>query len=109
MIRRPPGSTRTDTLLPDTTLVRSAAEGERPARLLHRGDARLPLVPGFTSEVIDAARRERRTGPLELPVHTAAQPQAGRGTERDADDVLEHRAVLVPANAGTGMNGRAHV
>src|SRR3546814_14626415 len=62
----------------------------------------LPLVPGFTSEVIDAARRERRTGPLELPVHTAAQPQAGRGTERDADDVLEHRAVLVPANAGTG-------
>src|SRR3546814_3955036 len=63
----------------------------------------LPLVPGFTSEVIDAARRERRTGPLELPVHTAAQPQAGRGTERDADDVLEHRAVLVPANAGTGI------
>src|SRR3546814_12639474 len=63
----------------------------------------LPLVPGFTSEVIDAARRERRTGPLELPVHTAAQPQAGRGTERDADDALEHRAGLVPATAGTGL------
>src|SRR3546814_6574735 len=84
-------------------LVGEAAEGDRPARLLHRCDAMLPLVPGFTSEVIDAARRERRTGPLELPVHTAAQPQAGRGTERDADDVLEHRAVLVPANAGTGI------
>src|SRR3546814_3969334 len=79
-------------------LVGEAAEGDRPARLLHRCDAMLPLVPGFTSEVIDAARRERRTGPLELPVHTAAQPQAGRGTERDADDVLEHRAVLVPSS-----------
>src|SRR3546814_5002177 len=35
MIRRPPRSTRTDTLFPYTTLFRSAT-GERPARIFRR-------------------------------------------------------------------------
>src|SRR3546814_11302919 len=38
MIRRPPRSTRTDTLFPYTTLFRSSRWGARPAGL---GDARL--------------------------------------------------------------------
>src|SRR3546814_21105594 len=33
MIRRPPGSTRTDTLFPDTTLVRSQAHGDQSEAL----------------------------------------------------------------------------
>src|SRR3546814_18948810 len=50
MIRRPPRSTRTDTLVPSTTLVRSrgaqAAAGaarDRPAFRLYRPQARLPV------------------------------------------------------------------
>src|SRR3546814_7519027 len=41
MIRRPPRSTRTDTLFPYTTLVRSCAlRGDRPACLLQRHSIR---------------------------------------------------------------------
>src|SRR3546814_15062018 len=47
MIRRPPGSTRTDTLFPDTTLFRSSERGKgtrlgrrRFARALARAEAR---------------------------------------------------------------------
>src|SRR3546814_17110666 len=49
MIRRPPGSTRTDTLLPDTTLFRSRVNGARAgrgsataalSRILRRGEER---------------------------------------------------------------------
>src|SRR3546814_3212626 len=38
MIRRPPRSTRTDTLFPYTTLVRSATCSEIPAGWVHRGN-----------------------------------------------------------------------
>src|SRR3546814_5020504 len=39
MIRRPPGSTRTDTLFPYTTLFRSAAGGVHTAKRKQRGQA----------------------------------------------------------------------
>src|SRR3546814_5801987 len=39
MIRRPPRSTRTDTLFPYTTLFRSAAGARKPATGLHRHHA----------------------------------------------------------------------
>src|SRR3546814_3966263 len=42
MIRRPPRSTRTDTLFPYTTLVRSALIGQA---VPHRGHAREPPAP----------------------------------------------------------------
>src|SRR3546814_18242285 len=66
MIRRPPGSTRTDTLFPYTTLFRSVEQSTHLARFLtglQRGDTaliweglhdvlveprRAPLIPGFT-------------------------------------------------------------
>src|SRR3546814_12741324 len=39
MFRRPPGTTRTDTLVPDTTLLRSGLRGVLDWELSHRGDA----------------------------------------------------------------------
>src|SRR3546814_4653074 len=44
MIRRPPRSTRTDTLFPYTTLVRSAARG-RGRTDRHRGPGRAHVAP----------------------------------------------------------------
>src|SRR3546814_5811787 len=57
MIRRPPRSTRTDTLFPYTTLFRSLHVGRSPSRARHQADDR--LVP---------ARRVDRLGrvPAEL-------------------------------------------
>src|SRR3546814_20564706 len=55
MIRRPPGSTRTDTLFPDTTLFRSEFEAkkiEEKVRVLPQGRT---LPPGVYSML-----RERR-------------------------------------------------
>src|SRR3546814_11671523 len=65
MIRRPPRSTRTDTLFPYTTLFRSAADWPRPARAesaagplprhsRHRSDLRRPAKAR-------ARRRHRRS------------------------------------------------
>src|SRR3546814_4089095 len=42
MIRRPPRSTRTDTLFPYTTLFRSADEGERPGQGQSQGQGEIP-------------------------------------------------------------------
>src|SRR3546814_13751736 len=46
MIRRPPRSTRTDTLFPYTTLFRSIRRGTRPRRLFERRRR----ADGFTDE-----------------------------------------------------------
>src|SRR3546814_14629888 len=53
MIRRPPRSTRTDTLLPYTTLFRSGRPGgvEQVDELVHLADDQRPLL------VVDAVRR----------------------------------------------------
>src|SRR3546814_19766726 len=69
MIRRPPGSTRTDTLFPYTTLFRSAVlELQRIAR----GDVGTELLARFGVEkVIEAgARRDR---PVIAPLGTKLQ------------------------------------
>src|SRR3546814_7735986 len=58
MIRRPPRSTRTDTLFPYTTLFRSAA---RPPRVVPR-----PLVPPRPPRRVPRLPRRRRTGPAHL-------------------------------------------
>src|SRR3546814_5065752 len=47
MIRRPPRSTRTDTLFPYTTLFRSRDRGDDADRLLEHDDA---LVAGMTRQ-----------------------------------------------------------
>src|SRR3546814_4055266 len=61
MIRRPPRSTRTDTLFPDTTLFRSrppADHGDRPLLLLRRPEGGRPQRLHQ-----DPERHRRRRGP----------------------------------------------
>src|SRR3546814_15603110 len=72
MIRRPPRSTRTDTLFPYTTLFRSADErrhvaglmrvnhaGEIAAQALYHGQALTARDPDTRRHLLDAAREER--------------------------------------------------
>src|SRR3546814_7399322 len=74
MIRRPPRSTRTDTLFPYTTLFRSTqARGDRGAagaarrRILTRPRRRLPLATGcnLPTPTVDAPRSEEHTSELQ--------------------------------------------
>src|SRR3546814_16397070 len=60
MIRRPPRSTRTDTLFPYTTLFRSAVE-RRPPRPVARVD--IAVRRGHVQR-IDRPQRQRRLDPL---------------------------------------------
>src|SRR3546814_9807802 len=69
MIRRPPRSTRTDTLFPYTTLFRSQH---------HHGGTRGP------GRRADGAARPRQDA-LRLPVHAAARPHAARSEEHTSE------------------------
>src|SRR3546814_4744079 len=62
MIRRPPRSTRTDTLFPYTTLFRSAGDDEQLAEIVEQyrlGDGRIPIidVADAIDRTIDAVAR----------------------------------------------------
>src|SRR3546814_18139365 len=88
MIRRPPRSTRTDTLFPYTTLFRSQAGadrgGERFLDQLHRERA------GIGRGVADRAPFDHRRigGHAEDDIAAPAQP--ARPAERLVDELLEH-------------------
>src|SRR3546814_19110566 len=103
MIRRPPRSTRTDTLLPDTTLFRSLKSAKIPVALcnklfcLTRGhhvrfsfkaasavsqpkrsaDTKLP--PALGREVVDIAPRQRRFVVSMYPDIHPARKSVGTG------------------------------
>src|SRR3546814_18440998 len=82
MIRRPPRSTRTDTLFPYTTLFRSAYSLDRggDAHFRPRGDPRhSPPAPG---------RRGHR-----LPVRRAPPPATRRVSHLCATDIPRRRTV----------------
>src|SRR3546814_14316356 len=66
MIRRPPRSTRTDTLFPYTTLFRSSLEGGPPSSLLQQPAIRLGLrmIRGFQPETAKRIEVERRQRPF---------------------------------------------
>src|SRR3546814_6729278 len=95
MIRRPPRSTRTDTLLPYTTLFRSGRDAalrhpEDPRR--HRGpDGRASQEPVAAHAVRDrpVPARRRQGGDLRRP----ARGIRGRGGRR-ADRSEEHTSEL---------------
>src|SRR3546814_18833519 len=83
MTRRPPISTRTDTLFPYTTLVRSVKQWDREPRLLPPIDqqSRRRALPGFLAHV-DAV-----DGIAEAIAHAVAGPaggDAGRQPQRVA-------------------------
>src|SRR3546814_5253798 len=96
MIRRPPRSTRTDTLFPYTTLFRSASPG--PGRELRRGNHRIlgphaaAVEPGL--EIEDVGRQH--------PVEQRAQAAAvGRAVAVDHEIEVDDLA-LVAADPETG-------
>src|SRR3546814_16722609 len=69
MIRRPPRSTRTDTLFPYTTLFRSVERRQRD-----RGDALLDRQPAAELEIVQVADR-RIVGQLEIPARHRQRPE----------------------------------
>src|SRR3546814_12800297 len=60
MIRRPPRSTRTDTLFPYTTLFRSGTRPQRPFLRGGMGDGRAGAVPGVGGSRVGKRRGTRR-------------------------------------------------
>src|SRR3546814_4548409 len=66
MIRRPPRSTRTDTLFPYTTLFRSLALGHSD-----RGDRRMAEHRGRDAVVIDSRRQISKDGVGRSEEHTS--------------------------------------
>src|SRR3546814_9023442 len=73
MIRRPPGSTRTDTLFPYTTRFRSKFDVQiRPLRFACDGRGRRRLSIGQETDMQHALVRHR----LQLPPRSGAQNQA---------------------------------
>src|SRR3546814_17675314 len=95
MIRRPPRSTRTDTLFPYTTLFRS---WRRVVRAVDRADRRqhaaslfLHRSHGVRTGVGGAADADRR------PPRLRREPPGGRGGHSDAD-----QAGALPADMGGG-------
>src|SRR3546814_4550005 len=100
MIRRPPRSTRTDTLFPYTTLFRSA--GAVPA-----GFPPLEAAGEAAGDARAQRGRRRQRGRGALPVHDPAaelrapapgRPGAGAATDR------RHRGVLEPGGEGDGRS-----
>src|SRR3546814_5162186 len=123
MIRRPPRSTRTDTLFPYTTLFRSAVArriqaGERTFQSLHVGEAVLVRNEDFVHDDLAGDRRaqadlavdRRRTQTLPaLFEHEAANRVTAVFIELgpDHEDIRDRR--VADPGLGTGQIGRAHV
>src|SRR3546814_5981299 len=104
MIRRPPRSTRTDTLFPYTTLFRS--EDRRVLRhgALHLGtDLRGRRAAVGIAEMVEAAEREvgavlRQWGLRRAGLDQFLQPMAGRAAENDeVDQAVRAEAVRAVA------------
>src|SRR3546814_13793508 len=90
MIRRPPRSTRTDTLFPYTTLFRSAvltAAGRRDAVVA----ARMLMAPGAVAEVMAMVRREISVSAEDST--TSLDQRAGGGGR--ASDGRKHERINV--------------
>src|SRR3546814_3437664 len=85
MIRRPPRSTRTDTLLPYTTLFRSHGPARRRRRALVHGGRRLPLG-----------------GPSRGPRHHPG------GRPQDPPHLLEHGRLPGPVRPYVALRSEEH-
>src|SRR3546814_18172428 len=99
MIRRPPRSTRTDTLFPYTTLVRSA-DAERALRQsdYHPPDAEFDKLP-LTDSIADAEEEAEAEPEPEEDAAPESDAADGDRREDDADD----------AAPSIDEIGRAHV
>src|SRR3546814_20485414 len=72
MIRRPPRSTRTDTLFPDTTLFRSRGTGNLPSRgkVKEVREMKIGELAARTGVTTKTIRFWESTGPLADPTRT---------------------------------------
>lgn len=66
----------------------------------------LPAMPCLAAKMVRRTRLELDGSPLEAGICTVPETQDRRCRERNADDVLEHRAVTVPADTGTRIISR---
>src|SRR3546814_7294110 len=90
MIRRPPRSTRTDTLFPYTTLFRSRRHLRRPA-----AGRRRPLGGARDGEAVDRpAARCLSAGRLPALCEVAGEPEAGARQGRRRVRSEEHTSEL---------------
>src|SRR3546814_15691882 len=97
MIRRPPRSTRTDTLFPYTTLFRSIAPEQRALRPLEHfdpfdvegieGDRRGAPEIGFVEEHRGARIPGGTLVGRSDPAHRAARLARGKGIEAEAGEI----------------------
>src|SRR3546814_12116887 len=94
MLRRPPRSTRTDTLFPYTTLFRSGGDGLRP----ELDDLVLDRLGGGPAELFWAKFLRRGAAALAVPVGLAHVVEAG---QRHAVHLV-HRLHAAEARRGHG-------
>src|SRR3546814_6989667 len=91
MIRRPPRSTRTDTLFPYTTLFRSTSEAELPwlaarrAWALHDGAGADAVGGGRAAAEPGAFEPDRRADTDHQPLEVDAGPLRGRSEEHTSE------------------------
>src|SRR3546814_11326251 len=135
MIRRPPRSTRTDTLFPYTTLFRSVGQVYTTLdRLARDGSVEVSEVDGQKQYAITAAGREElqawwETGPADVPpprdeLMLKVLMAIEDGFDRALEVITDHRSALTttlqarrrasrsatePDLAATLEIGRAHV
>src|SRR5438876_131474 len=76
------------------------AERHGIAQAIDRRDAVLPFPSRRAAQQIGRAGGNFARGALPPLALLAAKPQGAGRQERDRDDVLEHRLVAVPADAG---------
>src|SRR3546814_3203955 len=112
MIRRPPRSTRTDTLFPYTTLFRSAGFPVRAADGWQGGARILASVAGAADLLIDELRDARRTGKIlrdPLGLHRfqdARDLGSGRDAARDDVAALQRQLRNRPVRQGLDRGDR---
>src|SRR3546814_3605548 len=119
MIRRPPRSTRTDTLFPYTTLVRSAAEARelQPRRRMPLGDVAGHVdaadIEGHALRARPLQRREAVARLFETDPEATRQPgdivapRAGGGAEARIGHPQRPRRVIGETDAEQGTPGVA--
>src|SRR3546814_11357066 len=103
MIRRPPRSTRTDTLFPYTTLFRSRWNGVRLGR---GGQSRRESQTEETENKGNGPTRHRLPGPLGRRItlcHAALLDQCAASPPRWTDDTTESEIAL-PARRSRGRS-----